>query len=193
MQKRLVIGLALALSVAPLAARADAPHTTPLIGTPCDATQVGMTRMDTDQKNIIACLKTDSGNSVWKAMSGASSSGRQCSASLGGLWSPYNEGGEVGLPGNFASEETCVFSDGTFCATALATNGWKCRKPSGWVPGSDTNSMQCSAITYGDYSTSTQCAFSDGTLCVLNYWGGNSNPDWACAQLTGWPVTTKSP
>mgnify|MGYP001492371624 CR=1 FL=1 len=44
--------------------------------TPCvkkECAKVGVTTMDNDQKNIIACLKNDSGALVWKSNSGGES------------------------------------------------------------------------------------------------------------------------
>ncbi len=45
------------------------------LGSGC--TQLGATTMDSDQKNLVACLKDDSGNQVWKGMSGTVSK-RSC-------------------------------------------------------------------------------------------------------------------
>jgi hypothetical protein len=47
-----------------------APGGTPCLGSEC--TQLGVTTMDSDQKNLVACLKNDAGALVWKAMSGGS-------------------------------------------------------------------------------------------------------------------------
>jgi hypothetical protein len=75
MQKRLVIVLAFALSIAPLAARAA------LVGTPCDAAQLGMTKMDTDQESIIACLKEGS-TYQWKSNIGDSGGRISCASQV---------------------------------------------------------------------------------------------------------------
>ncbi|MDD5585466.1 MAG: hypothetical protein PHY92_00725 [Alphaproteobacteria bacterium] len=55
------------LSGAPISTSCD-PHAEICIGKPCGVTS-GLTTMDNDQKNLIACLKDDSGNLNWKSMS----------------------------------------------------------------------------------------------------------------------------
>lgn len=51
-----------------------------LIGQPCD--NVGTTKLDLDEKNIVACLKTDAGTNLWK---GTTSGGMESFQTFGQL------------------------------------------------------------------------------------------------------------
>lgn len=113
MQKCLVISLALALSVAPFSARAA------LLGTSCDATQVGMTRMDTDRKNIIACLETGAGPATyeWKPMSGSGGDGIDCMTVITSVNTTITQ------CMNKASGKIC-YNSGDLVWVCLATTGY---------------------------------------------------------------------
>lgn len=73
-----LLGL-LALTCVPTSSRAEMP------GEPCGSSQVGATKLDDSQKNIIACLKTDdsTNGAVWSAMSGSGGITGGCKKTIG--------------------------------------------------------------------------------------------------------------
>lgn len=117
-----VVGLVLSA----LPAQAVTPAPTPQVNTACDGITVGTTKMDTDQKNIIACLKTDVGTQVWKSMSSSSDSspkGTLCGFAVqAGLnvfssMSPCNGQNIVGPGGGLSCPPgySPIFSGAAFC------------------------------------------------------------------------------
>jgi len=114
----------LALSAATTASAAN------LMGTGCDATEIGQSRLDGDEVNIIACLRSTAGGTpVWKSMS-PQASNTSCPAfsiiqqfKTSGSWFNYNINFAAAANGDASNGNSVTYGGVTVTNRAQCVNG----------------------------------------------------------------------